>query len=106
VSVNSTSGELYFDGAIDPRGRYEFSSHSGSVVVRLPADVSAAVSLQTYSGEIESDFPIRLEGGATMGGHPRTFDFRIGNGGARITMRSFSGSVQLQRAGTSNPQEN
>ena len=105
ISVNSTSGELYFDGAIDPRGRYEFSSHSGSVVMRLPADVSAAVSLQTYSGDIESDFPIQLEGGATMGGHPRTFDFRIGNGGARITMRSFSGSVQLQRAGTSNPQE-
>jgi DUF4097 and DUF4098 domain-containing protein YvlB len=105
VSINSTSGDLAFHGSIDPSGRYEFSTHSGSVVMRLPADVSAAVSLQTYSGAIESDFPIRLEPGATMGGHPRTFDFRLGNGGARITARSFSGSVLLQRAGTSTPQE-
>ena len=37
-----------------------------------------------------------------IGGHPRTFDFRIGSGSARITMVSFSGSVILQRAGSSN----
>lgn len=105
VNVQTTSGEVFYDGAIDPSGRYEFSSHAGSVTVRVPADVSAAVSLQTYSGEIESDFPITLEGGATIGGQPRTFDFRIGNGGARIHMNSFSGSVVLQRAGSSNRQE-
>ena len=105
VNVQTTSGEVFYDGTIDPNGRYEFSSHSGSVIVRVPADVSAAVSLQSYSGEIESDFPITLEGGVTIGGHPRTVDFRIGNGGARITMNSFSGSVVLQRAGSSNRQE-
>lgn len=105
VQAQTTSGEVTYDGAIDPSGRYEFTSHSGNVVVRVPADVSAAVSLQTYSGAIESDFPITLEGGATMGGHPRTLDFRIGAGGARITMISFSGEVHLQRAGTSNRQE-
>jgi DUF4097 and DUF4098 domain-containing protein YvlB len=105
VSAGTSSGEVFYEGAIDPNGRYELTSHSGNVVVRLPADVSAAVRLQTYSGEIESDFPIHLEGGATMGGHPRSFDFRIGNGGARITMTSFSGAVRLQRAGTSNRQE-
>ena len=105
VNVQTTSGEVFYDGTIDPSGRYEFSSHAGSVTVRVPADVSAAVSLQSYSGEIESDFPITLEGGATIGGHPRTIDFRLGSGGARITMNSFSGSVVLQRAGTSNRQE-
>ena len=105
VTVQTTSGEVFYDGTIDPSGRYEFSSHSGNVTVRVPANVSAAVSLQSYSGEMESDFPITLEHGATIGGHPRTFDFRIGSGGARITMISFSGSVVLQRAGTSNRQE-
>lgn len=105
VSAQTTSGEVFYDGAIDPSGRYDFTSHAGTVTVRVPADVSAAVSLQSYSGEIESDFPITLEGGATIGGHPRTIDFRLGNGGARITMNSFSGSVVLQRAGTQNRQE-
>lgn len=101
VTVETTSGEVFYDGAIDANGRYEFGSHSGSVTVRVPADVSAAVSLQSYSGEIESDFPVTLERGM-IGGHPRTFDFRIGSGSGRITMKSFSGSVILQRAGSSN----
>jgi DUF4097 and DUF4098 domain-containing protein YvlB len=105
VTASTTSGEVFFEGRIDPSGRYELTSHSGNVVVRLPADVSAAMSLQTYSGEIESDFPIQLERGATMGGHPRRFEFRLGNGGARITMTSFSGAVQLQRAGNPDRQE-
>lgn len=105
VQAQTTSGEVTYDGSIESSGRYEFTSHSGNVVVRIPADASAAVSLQTYSGAIESDFPITLTGGATMGGHPRTFDFRLGNGGARITMVSFSGEVHLQRAGTTNRQE-
>jgi DUF4097 and DUF4098 domain-containing protein YvlB len=105
VTAQTTSGEVFYDGTIDPSGRYDFTSHSGNVTVRVPADVSAAVSLQSYAGEIESDFPITIQGGATISGHPRTFDFRIGNGGARITMTSFSGSVVLERAGSSNPQE-
>jgi DUF4097 and DUF4098 domain-containing protein YvlB len=105
VTANTTSGDVFFEGQIDASGRYDFMSHSSNVVVRLPADVSAAVMLQTYSGEIESDFPIVLESGATMGGHPRRFDFRIGNGGARITMTSFSGAVRLERAGNPNRQE-
>lgn len=105
VTAQTTSGEVFYDGTIDPSGRYDFTSHSGNVTVRVPADVSAAVSLQSYVGDIESDFPITLQGGATIGGQPRTFDFRIGNGGARITMNSFSGSVVLERAGSSNRQE-
>lgn len=105
VRAQTTSGNVFFDGTIDAGGRYELGSHSGNVIVRVPADVSAAVSLQTYNGAIESDFPITLEGGATMGGQPRSFDFRIGNGGARITAQSFSGTIHLQRAGTQNRQE-
>lgn len=102
VAIETTSGEVFYAGDIAQNGRYELSSHSGNVTVRVPASVSAAVSLQTYSGEIESDFPITLQGGATIGGAPRTFDFRIGSGSARLTLISFSGSVLLQRADTSN----
>jgi DUF4097 and DUF4098 domain-containing protein YvlB len=102
VAAQTTSGDVFYDGRIDAGGRYELSTHSGDVTVRVPDDVSAAVSLQTYSGEIESDFPITLEGGVTIGGQPRTIDFRIGSGGARITMNSFSGSVSLQRASSQN----
>lgn len=105
VRAQTTSGNVFFDGTIDSGGRYELGSHSGNVIVRVPGDVSAAVSLQTYSGTIESDFPITLTGGAVMGGHPRSFDFRIGNGSARIMAQSFSGTVHLQRTGTQNRQE-
>lgn len=102
VRTTTTSGTVAYQGTIARTGRYEFTSHSGDVIVHLPADVAASVSLQTYSGEIESDFPITLEGGATIGGHPRNFEFRLGGGGARLTVQSFSGTVQLRRAGTQN----
>ncbi|HUF29398.1 MAG TPA: DUF4097 family beta strand repeat-containing protein [Gemmatimonadaceae bacterium] len=105
VRAQTMSGNVFFDGTIDSGGRYDLTSHSGNVIVRVPANVSAAVSLQTYSGAMESDFPITLEGGAIMGGHPRSLDFRIGNGGARITVQSFSGTIHLQRTGTQNRQE-
>lgn len=106
VRAKTTSGEVDFRGTIDGDGRYELGSHSGNVHLTLPADVGATVALETFSGEIESDFPMRIGGpGQTLGPQKR-IQFTIGNGGARITATSFSGNIEIERGGRRGKRDN
>jgi len=100
VRMESVSGDLTFGGPMDPAGRYDFRSHSGSVTLRMPGDAGAALSLETFSGEIDTDFKLLVGGnggGARSGGHH--IDSTIGGGGAHVTVETFSGDVRLERAG-------
>jgi hypothetical protein len=99
LRARSTSGDVEFDGTIDPAGRYDFGSHSGTIRLMLPSAVSAAIEVETYSGEVDSDFPIRLEPGEHSTGRPRRLQFRIGGGGARVSAETFSGDIDIRRAG-------
>jgi DUF4097 and DUF4098 domain-containing protein YvlB len=98
VRAETISGGIGFDGAIDRAGRYEFSAHSGDVTLGLPADVGASVSLETFSGEIESDFPLVIQpSGDERRRRQRRMDVTLGGGGARITVDTFSGNIDLER---------
>ena len=103
VRAVTVSGEIDFDGTIAPDGRYELNSHSGDVRVSLPDNVNALVSVSTFSGEIDSDFPLTLEPGDRRPQHQQ-FEFRIGSGGARIQLESFSGDIYLDRGSSRNRQ--
>ena len=93
VRVKSTSGDLTYDGAVDAGARYEFASHAGSVSLSIPPSTGAMLSVATYSGSIESDFPITLKPGEH--GINR-FTFEIGKGDARISAESFSGDITVR----------
>ncbi|MBA3655977.1 MAG: DUF4097 family beta strand repeat protein [Gemmatimonadaceae bacterium] len=97
VKAGSVSGRVVFAGAIDPAGRYEFESHSGSIRLAVPENTGAMLRVETFSGHVESDFPVTLQ--PNRGGQNR-FEFQIGNGRARISAESFSGSINIIR-GTS-----
>ncbi len=102
VRLGSTSGDITFDGAIDPNGRYELETHSGDVDLTLPSNVAAMVTVSTFSGGVESDFPMVLLPGSTgtAGSHGKSFRFSIGRGGdARITADSFSGEINIRSRG-------
>lgn len=101
VRASSTSGEILYRGSIDAAGRYDFSSHSGDVRLEIPENTNAVVSVQTFSGSLESEFPARLERGVRTAGRPRRLEFTIGNAqgkSARISAETFSGSVILSSA--------
>ena len=102
VRAESTSGDVEYAGTVDPAGRYELRSHSGDLRVDIPESASACVDVETFNGEIESDFPITLQPNERSGSarHQR-FDFKIGTGQARISLDSFSGEIRIiRRAGT------
>jgi len=101
VRTNSTSGDLTFAGAIVNAGRYQFETHSGELRLELPANVGAELSLSTFSGEIDSAFPITLTPGAHGIGasQAKKLTFSLGQGSARIIAETFSGDVTLSSAG-------
>ncbi len=100
ATAETVSGEIVFDGGIARDGRYDFRSHSGNVTVRVPANASARFQVETYSGELDSDFPITLMPGERTRNRPRRFEFNVGSGEARIVAETFSGDIILERAGT------
>jgi DUF4097 and DUF4098 domain-containing protein YvlB len=104
VRLGSTSGDLTFDGTIDPAGRYEFRTHSGDVDLTLSANIGAELTLSTYSGGIESEFPLTLVPGQQGGPGARGKElfFTVGRGGARITAETFSGDINIRSRGGRN----
>ncbi|HTI63469.1 MAG TPA: DUF4097 family beta strand repeat-containing protein [Gemmatimonadaceae bacterium] len=101
VRAKTTSGDVTFDGLIDPAGRYELSSNSGDVRLHIQRDASAQVTVSTWNGGIDSEFPITLRPGEhPIGtGTSKRFIFVIGDGGARITAESFSGDITISANG-------
>lgn len=98
VDGNTVSGDVAFSGPIRPDGRYTFHSVSGNLTLRVQGDLNARISLNTVSGDIESDFPITIGGGGGRFGR-RNMDFTVGSGGARLELGTVSGDFRLQRAG-------
>ena len=96
VRAESVSGAVRFQGVIDRSGRYDFSSHSGPITLTLPAGAGALVSVSTYSGSIDSDFPITLQQGSPDR-EEKELQFRLGDGSARISAESFSGNITITR---------
>ncbi|MEO8561489.1 MAG: DUF4097 family beta strand repeat-containing protein [bacterium] len=97
VRTTSTSGDLTFGGTILANGRYEFTTHSGEIRLQLPRDIGAQLSLSTFSGEIDSAFPITLKAGEHGIGssQAKKLNFSLGQGTARIIAETFSGDVTL-----------
>jgi DUF4097 and DUF4098 domain-containing protein YvlB len=97
VGVETVSGEITFSGPIHDNGRYRFRSHSGDVTVRVDGDLNASVTVSTFSGDFESDWPITISPGTRGRMHGQDWEFTVGNGGARLTLEAFSGTIYLRR---------
>jgi len=94
VDVETISGSVEYSGRIADNGHYRFSAHSGDVTLRVPGNIGAVINVSTFSGDFASDFPIELVPGSRVS---REWEFRLGNGSARVRLNSFSGSINLRR---------
>ncbi len=101
VSASTVSGPIQFSGGVDPAGKYEFESHSGTIRLALPEDAGARLSLETFSGSFRSDFPVTIGGNSNWNDNRRfsgrSAEGRIGSGNARIEAQTFSGSILIIR---------
>ncbi len=100
VRAETVSGGIEYRGSIDKSGRYEFKSHSGDVELAMPDGVGASFSVSTFSGSVDSSIPMTLlpsEGNMTR--KSKTMEFTLSGGGARVTVRTFSGDITIEKAG-------
>ena len=93
VRAETQDGDIRFSGEIRDGGEYGFFTHDGDAYIAIPEGSSARVSVSTFDGDFESDFPVRIE--RFTGG--REFDFLIGDGSARIQIEVFDGEIRLLR---------
>ena len=91
---DSVSGNIHYTGRIMGGGRYEFKSHSGDIIITIGDDVGFEIEANTFSGEIESDFEMRVSSG---GRHGQSISAVIGDGSAMIEATTFSGDVMLRK---------
>ena len=95
LDASTVNGDVGYDGPIRNGGRYTLSSHNGDVTLAAAEATSATVSVSTFNGEFESDFPVTLR--ETRKG--KRFSFTLGGGSAQVSLESFQGTVQLVRPG-------
>lgn len=104
LRAESVSGGISYEGNLDASGSYRMNTHSGSVGLTLPANVSATLELETFSGRINSDFPLTMQPGQTSG-RGRRMEFTLGGGGARVTAGAFSGNITIRRGAAAGDRE-
>jgi len=101
VRAKTTSGDVTFDGLVDPAGRYDLTAHSGDIRIHVQRDASAQLTVSTWNGGIDSQFPITLKPGEHGIGiaNSKRFTFDIGGGAARISAETFSGDITVSSNG-------
>lgn len=92
----SVTGDLSFDGALEPGSSVGFQTHSGRVDVTLPRDAGADFVVTTIEGGLQVDFDVP-EAEARDGARGPEREFTIGDGGANVSIQTFDGSVAIRR---------
>ena len=96
LDASTVNGDVGYDGPIRSGGRYALSSHNGDMTLAVAEGTSAAVSVTTFNGEFESEFPVTLR--ETRKG--KRFNFTLGAGRAQVSLESFQGTVSAGAAGS------
>jgi DUF4097 and DUF4098 domain-containing protein YvlB len=93
IDAKAVSGDVLLDLELDPTGTYDVSTVSGSVSLRAKGDLNLTVDAKSISGGFVSDF------GGETDREPgrRTVHHTIGNGAARLWVKTVSGDLRLVR---------
>ena len=95
VDLSAVNGSISaeFD-AISDKQDIELSVDNGGIELRIPADAGAVVTASTVSGSIENDFGLASGSEKWVG---RELEGTIGNGAARIRLKTINGSIALRK---------
>jgi DUF4097 and DUF4098 domain-containing protein YvlB len=87
----TVSGEVVLTGDLARGADVQVTSHSGDVVLQLARGASAQIDAGTFTGSILSDYP----GARVTRESQRKARIVVGDGDARVEVRTFSGDVKL-----------
>ncbi|MEV0197421.1 DUF4097 family beta strand repeat-containing protein [Nonomuraea sp. NPDC050691] len=92
LRANSVSGRITADLELRPTGHVTLTSVSGDILVRLPEDVEADVTIRSTSGRTVSTFE-KLSDESRPGA--KSMSGRLGGGMASLSATTVSGEVAL-----------
>jgi DUF4097 and DUF4098 domain-containing protein YvlB len=96
VRATTVSGEVTASiESLSGNGQLTFTSVSGNVELELPRNFDADLSMNSVSGQLDSDFQMTLGGRMRRG---QRIEARIGRGGRDLDIRTVSGDVRLRMA--------
>jgi DUF4097 and DUF4098 domain-containing protein YvlB len=93
VEASTVNGDVFYLGDLRDKGRYNFSTHNGDLVLGVPDRTNATMSVSTFNGEFDSDIPVSID--ETRKG--KRFNFTVGSGSAIVNLESFEGTIQLRK---------
>ena len=97
TKIETVTGNVSFSGRLDRSGTFDFDTHSGSVDIAIPDKTSASLSVVTIAGTIANNLSRTSPTPGRFGrGSELTTD--LGDGGAKISVRTFKGPVTLRRS--------
>jgi hypothetical protein len=94
VEAETVNGPVSFEGVVSDQGYYRFATHNGCIDVAMPEQSNATLSVSTFSGGIDSSFPVTLKKVRS-----KRFQTTLGNGRAKFELESFQGTIFLRRPG-------
>lgn len=95
VSASTVNGDIQYAGTIMDQGSYEFATHQGDLRVTMAESANATVTVNTFNGSFESEFPVTITGKTQR----KKFTFTVGKGSARVSLESFSGDIEVVKPG-------
>jgi DUF4097 and DUF4098 domain-containing protein YvlB len=97
LEAKTVSGDVIFVGAIARNGRYELNTHSGNARLTLTGASGFELNANTFSGNIQSDLPVTVNDIRSRRGSGQSTRAVVGDGGATLTVSTFSGDVVIRR---------
>lgn len=95
VDASTVDGEVQYRGTIRDGGTYRFISHDGDIVLWVPTNLNATVSVATFDGEFEAEPAFRVQ--VTQARPGKRFSFVLGSGSAQVELESFDGVILLRQ---------
>lgn len=95
LTAESVSGSVFCAAHPTESGRFNLETMSGTAELVVASDINADFTIETYSGSIRNEIgpePTRTDKYSPG----KELRFTSGAGGARISIESFSGSVNLR----------
>lgn len=98
VAFNSVTGDLSLQGTVESDARLQLTTHSGDVILSLPANVGGQLEVSTFNGTVSGGTMTLLPGtvGTRRDRSASLYEFG-GGGGVRITISTFNGDITLGR---------
>jgi len=100
VNAHTTNGSIVAEvRKLTPRGWVDFGTTNGNVEAFFASDLKATVTATTTNGQVSIDFPVSQEGAMSS----KTIRGTIGGGGAKISLGTTNGNVEVRRLGARRP---